>query len=323
MANSSIDFVNDGYYPSEPVKQEQGDYAKTVFLWYVRLPQPLHPSEFFPSYIQWELGIRDAEKYQRRMIAEKMLVPATYREGLSFLKGTELKKICKELGLKQSGLKDEVILRIQESATEKQLAPFFKEPIYKLSEAAEQFLEENSDLIYLHRNNDLMITYEDYQTHCKKGESLESFIKRVKFAEMSDRENVHPDWTARTLGVFLLDHGQHADGLDLLILSVFLSINDRRWINSFAFHTLQDVEDHFNQCRMIGEKTLDRMREASAYYSKLSTGIPYEKFFTITPPLLHPDSFEKLIEEILFNDMDADTVNTIIKEIYLGALEQS
>lgn len=32
MANSSIDFVNDGYYPSEPVKQEQGDYAKTVFL---------------------------------------------------------------------------------------------------------------------------------------------------------------------------------------------------------------------------------------------------------------------------------------------------
>lgn len=59
MANSSIDFVNDGYYPSEPVKQEQGDYAKTVFLWYVRLPQPLHPSEFFPSYIQlFEVKIR-------------------------------------------------------------------------------------------------------------------------------------------------------------------------------------------------------------------------------------------------------------------------
>lgn len=312
---------DDRYFTSAPVLEEQGDYARAVFLWYVRLPQPVHKSADYPGYLKYSCGIKNAEEYHRQMVREGDLVSATCKEGLPFLKLADLKSICKSLGIKQGGSKDEVVERLQQSASEEQLKPFFSEPVYKLSNEAEQFLKDNDDLIYLHKSNYLYFTYDEFMKQRKKGESLSDFIRRTCLEELKNRDSIHHDQYAGMLGKFLIDHGLKADGLDLMILSIYFLINDRRWVQQYAYRSREDLARLLDEKLYIGEGDLSLMRSLAPHYSRVSTRAEYGKFFPVTSPILSADSFQELMDTIVLSGTDMEPVNHYIADILKQLLD--
>ena len=71
------------------------------------------------------------------------------------LKLTDIKKVLKEHNLKVSGKKEELIERLGENLSEEELNSHFKSEKYLITDKGVEFLNNNSYIIYIHKNSEV------------------------------------------------------------------------------------------------------------------------------------------------------------------------
>ena len=71
------------------------------------------------------------------------------------LKLTDIKEVLRNHGLKVSGKKDELIERLSENLSQEELTDIFKPENYQITDEGLNFINNNSYLIYLHKNSEV------------------------------------------------------------------------------------------------------------------------------------------------------------------------
>ena len=97
----------------------------------------------YPDYFRSEYGIGFPGEVLTSLEKKGYIRQSTAKETLPNLKATELKKIASDNGLKVSGKKDDLCIRIAENVAEEDLAPHITERYWKTTEQGEKLLSDN------------------------------------------------------------------------------------------------------------------------------------------------------------------------------------
>jgi hypothetical protein len=106
----------------------------------------------FPRYFETTYGI-DAQRSLNTLLKEGYLKEASAIESLSSLKIPELKEILKSNGLKVSGKKTDLIARIGEHCTEKEIETLIESRMLQITDKGDNVLTEYYFIVPAHRND--------------------------------------------------------------------------------------------------------------------------------------------------------------------------
>lgn len=105
----------------------------------------------FQSFWYYDYGVENPEEMLLSLEQRGFICPASARESVNNLKVNELKELLKELDLKVSGKKEELITRIDENASDEWLEEKIKNRAYNLTDLAAQELKENKYVLDFHK----------------------------------------------------------------------------------------------------------------------------------------------------------------------------
>lgn len=162
--------VGESIFSEPSIPKFQGDFAKAVFLWSVD-GKPVCEKNGYAKYIMYECGITDPERYHKQMISEGYLEEAPVDIRLKYLSGEKLKEIARNIGVATSGNKSAIIDRIIPAVGPSYInsvCPY----IYSLTNLGTSFIEENNDLILLHKHSNSLVTYDEYKQYRTPGQTF-------------------------------------------------------------------------------------------------------------------------------------------------------
>lgn len=130
------------------------EYALTIFLHSVgSRPSPVKNNDGYPLYITTECGISKPKDYHKKLIQNGYLKEATFPAILSLATIPELKALLDKFGLKKTGKKDELIMRIDENVSEEFKQSYVaSKKCYDLTESGRSVVDKNKDYLLLHRH---------------------------------------------------------------------------------------------------------------------------------------------------------------------------
>lgn len=102
----------------------------------------------YPDYLRSRYGIGFPNEVFKSLERKGYIRQSTAAEALPYLKATEMKKIASDRGLKVSGKKDDLCVRIVENLTEEDIAPYITERYWKLTEQGAILLKENPHIMF-------------------------------------------------------------------------------------------------------------------------------------------------------------------------------
>ena len=100
----------------------------------------------YPEYLRSSYGIGFPDEKLKKLAAAGLLRPTTAAETLPRLKGTELKDIAVQFGLKTSGKKEELCSRIAENVSEEQLSIVVPDRYWVITDEGRALLDENKHI---------------------------------------------------------------------------------------------------------------------------------------------------------------------------------
>lgn len=257
-------------------KEEQGDYAKTIFLWANQKASPVKKRDEYPSYLFYECGIQDAAKYHDKMIKDGFFIPSPVQETLSTLKVDALKEILSSHGQPVSGKKTEIIERILVNVPEEELVAYVSKDSYSLSDTGKKFLEAHNDYVLLHTHRNWGIEYNEYVDELRScpGKSFYDvcwgiFNKRImengKKGDLS--RNVYFN-----MHQLLMEEGKKQSAFEELVRVFYLDLSG---YDSGSFNLLRqgiykksDLLSHFDTNVMIAPGIVKALGDLQDYYNK-------------------------------------------------------
>jgi len=106
----------------------------------------------FQGFWWYRYGVRDVDKYLRSLLERGFLQIGDLQSAIALENVTVLKEELKKHGLKVSGKKDELILRLISEVSHEELNSRFTKRTYRLTELGKKALEEESYVPYIHRH---------------------------------------------------------------------------------------------------------------------------------------------------------------------------
>lgn len=151
------------------------------------------------EYAHWQFmncGVKDVGKLHKELFDGGFYRPANVKEKLSIYKAPQVKDVANQLGISSSGKKDDVVLRVFESATIEQVNEIIKDDVYAISIKGQEFLDSNKlEIEYYFENTDPDITLDEY---IKKRGTLSTFdlkwqscLKALKEDDEQYGRNIH------------------------------------------------------------------------------------------------------------------------------------
>lgn len=159
-----------------------------------------HPSQMQESeYAHWQFmacGVKNLNKLHKELFDKGYFRNANAKEKLSIYKAPQVKDVANQLGISSSGKKDDVVLRVFESATIEQVNEIIKDDVYAISIKGQEFLDSNKlEIEYYFENTDPDITLDEY---IKKRGTLSTFdlkwqscLKALKEDDEQYGRNIH------------------------------------------------------------------------------------------------------------------------------------
>lgn len=130
-------------------KDEAGLYPHEILMIHYAPSYKVNGNKF-PQFWKYEYAVDDPSALLKSLVKKGFIREATARESLGQLKVSELKSILSELGLTTTGKKDELLKRIEESASEKYLTSRVLDRRYALTDAGNKELQVNQYVPYMH-----------------------------------------------------------------------------------------------------------------------------------------------------------------------------
>lgn len=106
----------------------------------------------YPGFWWYQYGVKDPDGLLKDLASRGYLCMGGIAQALANAKVPELKEACKELGLKVSGKKDELIIRLSEHDSELESRGMFQERYYALTEKGLLALDEEPYVPWAHAN---------------------------------------------------------------------------------------------------------------------------------------------------------------------------
>lgn len=324
-------FVVMGTDDSESIPCLQGDYAKTVFLM-MYAKGAISVSKQAPQYLLYECGIKNPVSYRNSVADAGLLVEPDFTAILYGMKLSDIKAICRSLGISQSGVKTDVITRILSEADFSDLPNYLPtEKAYMLSEKGKIFLQEHEGYQILHRHPNWSISWKEYDQQHKDSESPYKTMLRIVQACLDKEKFNYLRNDYHTLSEIYKLSGNIAKSTEMLLYVQYLDLSGMCFYDSiqlfqqlyrnervkFKKETLLTVENYVHSTFAPGIIDLIAKQKAS-----------------ITPDLIQlistwwlpinacsPSDFRRIISEICDGILDEKKEQSILKANFIKAIE--
>lgn len=154
------------------------EYPRFIFLDWIKHKKA--PIEEFPRYFEFELNIKDGERYASTLIRDGLLFKALKPVSPENLTVTELKTILSQIGQKKTGKKVELIERLKNTTLEESLREILGvQELYELSDSGIELLNKYSVFRLFHRHKNWNISIEQY---IREGNETNDELAFYKFA---------------------------------------------------------------------------------------------------------------------------------------------
>lgn len=197
----------------------------------------------FQSFWYYDYGVENPKEMLLSLEQRGFIFPATARESVKNLKTAELKELLKELDLKVSGKKEDLIARIDEKASDEWLEEKIKNKAYKLTDLAVQELKENKYITYFHKAKiryGVDVWWINQQLHIRN--YPKSLYRDLIFGELNRKLNetmknmqedndgtyvphVYYGCYTKEIAEFLMEENRFNDAFRLLAESVYYTIS--------------------------------------------------------------------------------------------------
>lgn len=139
----------------------------TIFLWSQNGKEIKKDSEY-PRYLTTNYGIGSASKFHKEVIEAGYLEKPTFLACLNKYKVNELKEIAKEWNIPVKGIKKDIILELNDSASDNQKQSIVaNSKIYGLSPKGSEYLNAHQEYVIIHQHQTWNITKQVYDA-CEK-----------------------------------------------------------------------------------------------------------------------------------------------------------
>lgn len=157
--------ISFSFHTETTIPEYQGDYAKTVFLYWFSTPKKKPDASDWPKYFLYECGIRDCQCYFDDLLKEELLREAPREKRLSALKITDLKMLLSDAGLTTSGKKEQLIERVIKEVSQKKIDECLGEAkYYCLSPSGSVFMQRHKQYVVLHKHKNWGITWQEFDS---------------------------------------------------------------------------------------------------------------------------------------------------------------
>lgn len=198
-----------------------------VMLYYARSYKTDQNS--FQSFWYYDYGVENPKEMLLSLEQRGFIYPATARESINSLKTSELKEFLKELGLKVSGKKEELILRIGNCASDEWLNERIKSRTYDLTDLGVQELKDNKYVSDFHKTkiiHEVDVWWVNQQLHIRNyptslyrdliyGELNRKLFETMKAMEEDDSgtyvPHVHYGHYKKEICEFLIEEDRYND----------------------------------------------------------------------------------------------------------------
>lgn len=223
----------------------------------------------YPYYFRDRYGIGFPKEKFLSLQKQGLLRVSTAAEALSNLKGTELKEIAAQNGLKTSGKKEELCAKIVAGVSEEKLESMVKSRYWKLTDAGKSMLDSRPYIsFYLEKHpyslDEVGVDITSFCNLFKKnpngrirdvlwGEfnrlSLELYSKGVTKRNFSEYCSL-----LRTMALFLEEEGRHKDALTMYYRYLYFNSNVDAGISALQYYSYtRKVDDAADTLYMKAE----------------------------------------------------------------------
>lgn len=213
----------------------------------------------YPDYLRLRFGIGFPNEVFKSLENSGYLRRSTAIETLPHMKATELKSIAAQFGLKSSGTKDDICVRIAEIVTEKALAQFVPDRYWITTETGKAQLEANPYISFYTSKH----TYSwdavglDINTYAKlfsgkatgrvrdiiwqyfNRSSMDLYNNGITKGDFNDyTEMLH------TMALFLEEENRHQDALALYMRYIYYRANFEASLSAFRYYSVDKNVDN-------------------------------------------------------------------------------
>ena len=233
----------------------------------------IRDNSLYPSYLLYEYKLINPSQYHIQLINEGYFQKAKDIDVLKSLKVDDLKMILKENGLKITGKKDVLIMRINESLDKEKLHNYLSNEIqiYTLSDKGVEFLKDNNLYLDYHKNHSrYRLNFKEFiETRDKL--SFKAKFNDIAFAILSKRKtnasfklsdiNDLSD-AYQNLYFILKEENNLNEAIPFLLSAFYINISGANEINRLSFYSVKEF--------------LEDIKKNPQYAFNFSPGLIYE-----------------------------------------------
>lgn len=295
------------------------EYALTIFLWAHQKASPVRRKEEYARYFAYDCGINDPEAYHHYLISKGYFEQASTEEMLSTLKVDDIKRMLKENGLSTTGKKADLINRATSEIDEKTLQSRFNQPHYVLSSLGNEFLENHSDYILLHKHGSWGIDWKEYDANHYPGCSFYDTVwailnKRV----LEDNHNFGRN-EYYFMYQLLAEEKKRKRALEMLLRVLFVDLSGSCAIGSFTLYndgylSKKELEESFGIAIMLAPGIVHPIAEYKDVYTDSVIDRLYEQSLPIQ--VCEKELFRDIVESIINGSFDETIAEVKLRKAF-------
>ena len=303
----------------ENVPQEQGDYAKTIFLWIHDNASPARKDDEYSLYVKNECGIVEPSRYHSSLVQEGYFVPASSYAKLNTLKVVQIKKLLSDFAMPVSGKKDVLINRLMTTLTSDDMLNLFPSEIYELSEKGRTFLDEHYDYVLLHKHKTWNIDWVEYDKFRESGHSFYDTVWEILNKRALNDRFLFGRSQYFHMYELLQEEGKNEQALQMLLKVLYLDLSGVCGMHYFrAYRDGMFDKDYlrsiFPSVITLAPGIVDRISK----YKDLYNDAMVEELFELSLPVrvCNKQNFLSLVYSIICGSFDMDMAEKMLRDEY-------
>ena len=297
------------------------DYGKTIFL---NCFTKARVNDNYPGYITGECEIANPKKYLIKMCDEGYLKETDVYETLNAKTISELKKALKEQGLKQAGLKADLVARLLEES-DLSMTNLLDSKYYVTTEKALRYLENHNDYLLLHKICAWEVNWREYDKKHIYGESFYETIRRIAIERMKSDNNSFGRNEYYLIYRAAKECEFYKEALDALLHTAYIDASGIKLkttldYNTKTKHELINDNDSFMYGMDIAPGIVKEMEELRNEYQDEMIEDVFKLYLPIN--MCSKDTFKSIVSTIMYGEYVREEMIDKLRKEYIAYIKK-
>lgn len=299
----------------------QGDYAKAVCLWAFGSNAPIQQQ--YSKYFESECGIKNTQEYHKELIRQGYLQEDSPELNLQYLKGTDLKEIAKQYGVKSSGKKAELITRLVEAVPMSELRKYC--PVtYSMSPMGEQFLLDHYAYVEIHRHSTWELSWRLYDIEHRPSEPYQETFYRMLVSKAEKDKDFYGRNVYYNLYEMMAEGGFRKRALQMLLQVLYIDLSGAAsplWkMYRQGFYSKYDLRSHFDSIIMIAPGIVDRIHAYADVFS--DDDVDQVMSWRLPRNVCSNKAFKNIVHSIIEDNCSTEDIKAIMQTEFDNYLDR-